>query len=462
MTAYHPCPESDYSDSDSEFDFAFPRSNRVRELPQRSERDMFLDTLENAVKTADLETVKECFSNETFPFGIDETFPRSNWTCLLYACSAGNLECVRFLVEEKGANVNLDCDSMTPLILACNSFSDDGEAVLKVVEFLLEKGTDIKKTDNYGWTPLIYACRRGFSEVVQKLLGMCDPETIDSSGRTALFHAIECCQKNIVVILLDYGVCKDVKDFRGFTPKRLAEYHNYTDLVDLIPRDRATFNIPTHYLTYTRLPDILPGLIEDSDVPAFFPDLKVILYGMDCESFLNIFAARHVSLEDFLSLNENTLREEYNIRLPFVRKKLLHGIYLFHNHDWNKKSLPRIRRDESFDMFDLFKLCATKVKHMVVLKSTYKHICNNRELKFSLPTQQTVASCRYALQELIQELATLRNRVTYIQSFNPKPILNIDHDALLKKRMRERRKKFLMYSVVAVITVFVIRTVRAH
>ncbi|XP_055701891.1 ankyrin repeat domain-containing protein 27 [Phlebotomus papatasi] len=461
--AYHPCPESDYTDSDSEFDFAFPKATVPREIPSKSAKEIFLETLENALRDGDLETVKKCFEDEEQSFGVDEAFPRSNWTPLFWACHVGSLPCVQFLVETLGADVHLMGESMRPLLMACNSENRDQEAVLKIVELLMEKGASAAVSDRYGFTPLMYACQRGHLSVVLKLLQITDPEIIDSSGRTALFHAIEWKQKEVVIALLEHGVCKDIVDFKGFTPKRLAEFCGHTEILDLIPRSRIAIDIPTNFLTYSKLEDVVPGLVGDSKVPAYFPDLKTILFGMDCDQLLPIFALRSVSLEDFLSADEVQLKE-WGIKLPFQRKKILRGIFLFHMREWKTTSVPQFKKEDKIDMLDLFRISASNLKHLVVLKATQRHIKNAMEMKLQAPDAQTVARCRYAIHQLIEAVSILKDRITYIQSFNPKPILNIDHEALRRKRIKERWRKYLVYSVpvVAVITVFVIRKVRVH
>uniref|UniRef100_A0A1B0GJA4 SAM domain-containing protein n=1 Tax=Lutzomyia longipalpis TaxID=7200 RepID=A0A1B0GJA4_LUTLO len=458
--AYHPCPESDYTDSDSEFDFAFPKTSAPHQVPQKSALEIFLDTLESALRNGDLDVVRKSFESQEFKFDLNEAFPQSGWTPLQTAAHAGSVASVGFLLD-RGADATLTHDALTPLITACMSRCEDAGAVREIVEMLLDHGASPTATDRYGFTPLMHACQGGYVPVIEKLLQHGDPDAIDSSGRTALFHAIESNNRDAVVCLLAHGVCKDVVDFKGFTPRSLAEFCGHADILEVIPRGRGTFDIPTCYLTYSKIQDIVPDLTDGSRIPAYFPDLKTILFGMECDHLLPIFALNKINLEEFLSLTDDGL-QQLGIRLPFVRKRILRGLFLFHMREWAKGCVPNARKDEKIDLFDLFRQAASHLKHLVILKSTLNHIHNMQQINFHPPTQQAVASCRYALHQLIQQVGSLQDRISYIQSFNPKPILNIDMEALHRSRVCERRKKFLLYSAIAVITVIVIRRVRHH
>ncbi|XP_059607376.1 ankyrin repeat, SAM and basic leucine zipper domain-containing protein 1 [Phlebotomus argentipes] len=456
--AYQPYAESDYTDSDSEFDFAFPKSTTPREIPVRSARDVFLDALETALRDDDVETVRQSLVNEEFALGVNETLPRSNWTALLHAAHAGSLACVQLLVEEKEADVSVDFESMTPILLACDALSSDHEAVRKIVELLLARGASAQASDRYGITPLMYACRRGNVALAEMLLSRCDPEAIDSNGRTALFHAIEEGRRDAVALLLRHGVCKDVVDFKGFTPKRLAEYCGHAEIAELIPRGPGTIDIPTSFLSYSRMEDVVPSL-GNSDVPAYFPDLKTVLFGMDCEQLLPLFALKRVSLEQFLAADDAALTA-WGVRLPYLRKKLLHGLFLFHQRQWAKQSVPRFDKHEKIDMLDVFRIAASNLKHLVVLQATCAHIRNAMAMQLQPPAEQKVASCRYALQQLIEATASLKDRVSYVQSFNPRPILHIDHEAVRRKRVSDSRWRYALISLAAVISVLAVQRVR--
>lgn len=82
----------------------------------------------------------------------------------LAACSAGDKDEVRFLLE-KGVDINIsNIDGLTALSQAC---IDDN---LEMVEFLVEMGADLNRSDNEGWTPLHATVSCGFISIARFLL----------------------------------------------------------------------------------------------------------------------------------------------------------------------------------------------------------------------------------------------------------------------------------------------------
>ncbi|XP_039619588.1 protein phosphatase 1 regulatory subunit 12A [Polypterus senegalus] len=80
------------------------------------------------------------------------------------ACSAGDREEVRELLQQ-GAEINhTNVDGLTALHQAC---IDEN---LEMVEFLVEHGANVNQPDNEGWTPLHAAASCGFVEIAQYLI----------------------------------------------------------------------------------------------------------------------------------------------------------------------------------------------------------------------------------------------------------------------------------------------------
>ena len=70
----------------------------------------------------------------------------------------------------KGANVN--CTNFiggTPLIEMCRSKEHDEQQRTTFVKLLLENGADIRKSDIYGWTALLYAQENGHESIARIL-----------------------------------------------------------------------------------------------------------------------------------------------------------------------------------------------------------------------------------------------------------------------------------------------------
>jgi hypothetical protein len=108
----------------------------------------------------------------------------SHRSLLLQATTAGNLEFVRLLVEERKADVNEKYNAnMTPLHFA----SQLGN--LEIVKYLVVKGGDVDAQDTFGQTPLHLAVKRNNLDIVELLLEKGAPLNIASrDGVKFLIH----------------------------------------------------------------------------------------------------------------------------------------------------------------------------------------------------------------------------------------------------------------------------------
>lgn len=150
--------------------------------------------------------MKACYANHDAIITILLAHPKLNVneqdihgrTALMFAAQSNNLQAVQKLLDKK-ANVNAtDKDSWTPLTYACmknnagldivkiliNAGAKDdgryrqGTALLcavqaqkqEIVEFLIQKKTNLDVQDNSGITPLMHACINGNEEIVKLLL----------------------------------------------------------------------------------------------------------------------------------------------------------------------------------------------------------------------------------------------------------------------------------------------------
>jgi len=76
----------------------------------------------------------------------------------------------------------------------------------------------VNATDNFGWTPLHFACHRGIKDVVEYLLSAgADLEAVTVNGATPLIRAIETSNPAVVQLLLDNGAKLTVENRKGFS-----------------------------------------------------------------------------------------------------------------------------------------------------------------------------------------------------------------------------------------------------
>jgi ankyrin repeat protein len=94
---------------------------------------------------------------------------------------------------------------------------------------------NVNVTDDYSWTPLMRACRRGYLEVVNLLLDKgADLEAKDQYGATALIIASSEFRVDVVKMLLDKGADVNTKDRNGWTALMWATSMGHMQIVKLL------------------------------------------------------------------------------------------------------------------------------------------------------------------------------------------------------------------------------------
>lgn len=103
--------------------------------------------------------------------------------------------------------------------------------------------------------------------------------------------------------------------------------------------------------------------------PLYFPDIIVLLRGMNCEEFIDHFALANVSLEEFLTITDERLNE-IGIKFPFQRNMIKVGLHMFHTAAWSRSSLfiPE-KFEEGFSDVDLVMMLANIHRQLVLAKS---------------------------------------------------------------------------------------------
>lgn len=119
------------------------------------------------------------------------------------ACAEGDWYPVWFLRTNNGADLNARNDNgATPLIIACVY------GHLKVVQVLMENGTDINKSlpKDDGYTPLFIACMNGRLDVARLLVEKgADMNKATKMGDTPLKIAQEMEHVEVVAFLKETG-----------------------------------------------------------------------------------------------------------------------------------------------------------------------------------------------------------------------------------------------------------------
>lgn len=247
------------------------------------------------------------------------------FTMLMYACKEGFLDIVEYLVEDKHADVNQQIDSVTPLMNCCDSNNKNDKVVEKMARLLLLHGAVVNVADKYGTTPFMLACKNEHTNVVQMLIKEVSFDAVDNQGCTPIFHAIENNRGDIVKILVDAGVNYTIANKKGYTPIQVAQFHGFYDLLEILPKQKESFIVPSQFLGYNTLRDYIPRIFLKSECPEYFQEINTILLSISMENYLEYFAKERVPLSEFLCMKDQRLKE-LGIEFPIYRMKIMKGL----------------------------------------------------------------------------------------------------------------------------------------
>lgn len=140
----------------------------------------YVVTVLNAIHNDDVETLKTTID----VVDSNNTFRINGMSLLQEACTVGQLNATRFLIEH-GADVGYkDNEGDTPLHQAVNN------DIPELISYLFSHGADINAQNNNGITPLMAASYLQKSNVVQELLNLGADIDISAQGHTALGWAL--------------------------------------------------------------------------------------------------------------------------------------------------------------------------------------------------------------------------------------------------------------------------------
>ncbi|XP_061229040.1 ankyrin repeat, SAM and basic leucine zipper domain-containing protein 1 isoform X2 [Neopsephotus bourkii] len=311
-----------YEDSDSDedgWDIGVVRQEPLLDQMLQADKN---EALRKALFHGDVSLIEELLNS-----GVNiESRIQFDWTPLMCAASMADSAVVRFLLD-RGANACFEIDKYTVLMAACTAHTSE-EKVLKTVEVLLTRNADPNLTCRRQMTPLMYAARKGYPQVVALLVAHgAHINAQDDNGYSALIWAAQHGHKNVTLKLLELGADKNLRTKCEKTAAEIAKINKHSEIYSLLSlaanylqgRSHETIKEEAIYKYVTAAPD--QGISSYST----FNDTEVFLQGLGLEHIIGLFRERDTTLTQLLIMQKDELIQ-IGLTNPEDQEKLLDAI----------------------------------------------------------------------------------------------------------------------------------------
>lgn len=150
-------------------------------------------------------------------------------TALHIAAHQDNIDAFTALLDA-GADPNIsDSTGLTPISIIMKSEKMKERELIIGVEALLKRGVDVNTVDLDGARPIHYACKKGYSKLVDVLVNGNANAGFKFEGSTCLHLSIESLDKASLDIILKTGVDLNVKNSDSLTPLMLCSKLHFAE-----------------------------------------------------------------------------------------------------------------------------------------------------------------------------------------------------------------------------------------
>ncbi|CAG9091862.1 unnamed protein product [Plutella xylostella] len=418
MANFRPAGMSD-DDSDSDDCGFYEKPQRRYKAPPENPKKKLEINLQDAIingRIKDVELIITLDLHGNVNVKLD-----SGWTPLLHACFHAQEKIVQLLLD-KGADPNMHSESVTPIMVACSNSSADNDTIESIVTNLIMRDCILNVGDKHGQTPLMRAIGSGRVAVVQKLLAKdVNIEMRDAQGWTALFWAVHHNQPEILEILIAAGARLTEVDKMNRNPMEIAFTHDHQNIVDILNKhlktdDEEENNICVNY-PIVSWQDYYPGLMEHDQKPDYKSEIPRLLYGMNCDRLVPIFAENDCSLRDFLLTDEAAMLA-LGVTLPYERQRLKYGLYKFHTRRWKLSAVAGLyaRKMKNYSVIDCLTSLGTHYQQIYILEATLQYTLRefnkiHEQLKFEPPDSPTRTSLKSAVKKMQENINMIRKEI---------------------------------------------------
>ncbi|KAM6146982.1 LOW QUALITY PROTEIN: ankyrin repeat, SAM and basic leucine zipper domain-containing protein 1, partial [Phoenicopterus ruber ruber] len=410
----------------------------VRHEPQELDQMLQADkneALKKALFRGEVSLIEELLNSG---ISIESSF-QFGWTPLMCAASVADFAVVRLLLD-RGANACFEIDKYTVLMAACTAHASE-ENILKTVELLLSRNADPNLTCRRQMTPLMYAARKGYPQVVALLVAHGSHiNAQDENGYSALIWAAQHGHKSVIIKLLELGADKNLQTKDEKTAAELAKI-KHSEIYSLL--SLAANHLQGRYHETIKQEAIYKFLtaVSDHRVGSYsFDDMEVFLHA-GLEHIIGLLKERD-SLRQLLIMKKDEL-----IQIGITNRdqqKLLDAINELQVEEIRIGDLPEVMKLElSGDEFLKFlqKLNKECSKLTIPLQTVNKHFLTNSDkivLQWA-PTESFLEVCKdfvCNVEKLGQEVTRLKDLMEkHEQKNDPSRVKLPEKAPTLEKRL---------------------------
>ncbi|NWI17764.1 ASZ1 protein, partial [Crypturellus soui] len=371
------------------------------------------DALKKALTCGNVSLIEDLLNSG---ISIESSF-QFGWTPLMYAASVAD-DAVVHLLLDRGANASFEIDKYTVLMAACTAHASE-EKILKTVELLLSRNADPNLPCRRQMTPLMYAARKGYPQVVALLVAHGSHiNAQDENGYSALAWAARYGHKNVILKLLELGADKNLQTKDEKIAADLAKMNKHSEIYSLLSlaanplqgRYNEMIKMETIYNFLTAVPNHRTGSYSA------LSDVEVFLHGLGLEHIIGLLKERDVTLRQLLIMKKDELTE-IGITNPKDQQKLLDSVKELQVEEIRIGDLPEVLKLEfSGDEFLKFlqKLNKECSNLTVPVQTINKHLLTNSHkvvLQWA-PAESFTEVCKdlvCSVAKLGKEVAMLKN-----------------------------------------------------